>query len=309
MDPEKLREKIFPTISVTNKSSLNKFDSNENVVSIGSLLKLTSNDTREFICGWGAAVINVTVTYPINKIIFRQILEGVPANEAVKQLSSEGIRLLYRGILPPLCQKTLSLSIMFSVYEGSRTRLMILINQPILSKIIAANVAGTAEAMLMPLERIQTLLQDWRYHNKFKNTSHAFKFILQNYGFTECYRGLFPIILRNGLSNLTFFTLRDQSKQLIGNDESFLSNFVSGALIGGFTSTLFYPMNVLKIHMQSKIGGRFDNLFFAMRDIWISRNRSFNGFYQGVHLNYMRSFISWGVINASYDFLKNIILL
>lgn len=28
---------------------------------------------REFACGWGAAVINVGCTYPINKMIFRQV--------------------------------------------------------------------------------------------------------------------------------------------------------------------------------------------------------------------------------------------
>lgn len=30
-------------------------------------------DQSEFICGWGAAFINITVTYPIYKIIFRQV--------------------------------------------------------------------------------------------------------------------------------------------------------------------------------------------------------------------------------------------
>ncbi|CAK9806902.1 Mitochondrial nicotinamide adenine dinucleotide transporter SLC25A51 [Anthophora plagiata] len=77
-------------------------------VSLKSLLTLNNNDFKEFVCGWGAAVINVSITFPINKIIFRQILEDVPANTAFKQISREGIRLLYRGILPPLCQKTLS---------------------------------------------------------------------------------------------------------------------------------------------------------------------------------------------------------
>lgn len=28
---------------------------------------------KEFACGWGAAFINITITYPINKIIFRQV--------------------------------------------------------------------------------------------------------------------------------------------------------------------------------------------------------------------------------------------
>ncbi|XP_066582706.1 mitochondrial nicotinamide adenine dinucleotide transporter SLC25A51 [Prorops nasuta] len=272
--------------------------------SLKSIFKLSNDDTREFFCGWGSAIINVTVTYPINKIIFRQILENVPAGTAIRQLFKEGIQLLYRGILPPLCQKTVSLSIMFSVYEGSKKRIYILSENRVLAQLSAANIAGTAEALLMPFERVQTLLQDWRYHKKFKNTTHTFKYLLTKYGISECYRGLVPIIYRNSLSNLMFFTLRDQSKLLLGKQESLIPNFICGALIGGFTSTIFYPMNVIKIHMQSKIGGKFEKFSTVTKEIYIARNRSILSFYQGVHLNYMRSFISWGVINASYDFLK-----
>ncbi|XP_031842615.1 mitochondrial nicotinamide adenine dinucleotide transporter SLC25A51 isoform X1 [Nomia melanderi] len=275
-------------------------------VSLRSLLALNNNDFKEFVCGWGAAVINVSITFPINKIIFRQILEDVPANTAFKQLSKEGIRLLYRGILPPLCQKTLSLSVMFSMYEGCKERLYMLTSNDVLIRILAAHFAGTAEAILMPLERVQTLLQDWRYHDKFKNTSHAFKYLLKNYGISECYRGLVPIIYRNTCSNLTFFILREQSKRLMGDQESLVTSFINGALIGGFTSTVFYPMNVIKIHMQSKIGGNFEKFMTVTHEIYIARNRSIMSFYKGVHLNCIRSFISWGVINASYDFFKQI---
>lgn len=42
-------------------------------VSFGSLLAFKNNDFKEFVCGWGAAVINVSITFPINKIIFRQV--------------------------------------------------------------------------------------------------------------------------------------------------------------------------------------------------------------------------------------------
>ncbi|XP_058798276.1 mitochondrial nicotinamide adenine dinucleotide transporter SLC25A51 [Phymastichus coffea] len=286
----------------------NQFDKmNHQSVNVTALLKLNTNDAREFLCGWGAAVINVTVTYPVNKVIFRQILEGVPATTAVHQLSHEGVRLLYRGILPPLCQKTLSLSLMFSIYEGCRQRLYVLTEHKTFAKIFAANFAGTCEAILMPLERVQTLLQDWRYHDKFKNTPHAFSILLREYGLSECYRGLVPIIYRNGLSNLMFFTLREQSKYMLKDDNSLLSNFISGALIGGFTSTVFYPVNVIKVHMQSKIGGDFEKFSKCVQDIYIARNRSIKSFYKGVHLNFMRSFISWGVINASYDALKNLL--
>ena len=66
---------ICPRVDAANKvnnvENLNEM-THQNV-EIKELLKLNVNDTREFLCGWGAAVINVTVTYPVNKVIFRQV--------------------------------------------------------------------------------------------------------------------------------------------------------------------------------------------------------------------------------------------
>jgi len=42
-------------------------------IPLHSVLRLNDSDVKEFFCGWGAAVINVSVTYPINKITFRQV--------------------------------------------------------------------------------------------------------------------------------------------------------------------------------------------------------------------------------------------
>lgn len=36
--------------------------------------KIPHPEWREFVCGWGAAFINITVTFPINKVMFRQVL-------------------------------------------------------------------------------------------------------------------------------------------------------------------------------------------------------------------------------------------
>lgn len=33
-----------------------------------------NSDLNEFVCGWGAAIVNITITFPLNKIIFRQVL-------------------------------------------------------------------------------------------------------------------------------------------------------------------------------------------------------------------------------------------
>lgn len=46
------------------------------------------------------------------------MLHGVQIGTAFNQLKSEGMLYLYRGMFPPLAQKTLSLSLMFGVYDG-----------------------------------------------------------------------------------------------------------------------------------------------------------------------------------------------
>jgi hypothetical protein len=44
-------------------------DTEARLVSRGNALY----DWREFVCGWGAAFINISVTFPIYKLIFRQV--------------------------------------------------------------------------------------------------------------------------------------------------------------------------------------------------------------------------------------------
>lgn len=133
---------------------------------------------REFACGWGAAFVNITVTYPIYKMIFRQMLHGVQLNQAYGQLRSEGFMYLYRGMFPPLAQRTISLSLMFGVYDGTRRPLVEFCGMgQYPAKTIAGLTAGSVEAILMPFERVQNLLADANYHQKYKNTHHAFRLV------------------------------------------------------------------------------------------------------------------------------------
>lgn len=40
---------------------------------LGTMSSSPHKNYEEFICGFGAAAINIAVTFPINKIIFRQV--------------------------------------------------------------------------------------------------------------------------------------------------------------------------------------------------------------------------------------------
>ena len=66
------------------------------------------------------------------------------------------------------------------------------------------------------------------------------------------------ILLRNGPSNVLFFGLRGKIKENIPGVEkqwwhSLMVDFLSGAFLGAFISTIMYPVNVVKAHQQCQV--------------------------------------------------------
>ncbi|CAI4225962.1 unnamed protein product [Auanema sp. JU1783] len=273
--------------------------------------------TLDFLCGWAAGCIETCLLFPSYKIIFRQQLHGFTAKDAVGQLKSEGLSLLYRGLLPPLIMRTSSRALMFGLYDKFQETLSCPHSPPNTSLSIchaqAAFLAGLCEASLCPLERVQVLLQTSRYHDDFKNTGAALRAI-KGYGYREYYRGFSVVMARNSLSNSLFFTFREPFKQMVLRSELPLPNnvlqivadFISGAVLGASISTLFYPLNVVKNHMQSKVGAQFENPFKVFTEIWKERNASIRGLYLGVHLNFTRSLLAWGITNSVYELLRRL---
>lgn len=266
---------------------------------------------KHYLCGLCAAFTNIMVTFPIQKVLFRQQLHGLRTGEAVRQLRRDGLRTLYRGILPPLMQKTATMALMFGLYEDFSALLLSHARAPeLLTRSAAAALTGTTEAVLTPFERVQTLLQDHRHHDKFTNTYQAFK-VLKAYGVREYYRGLVPILLRNGPSNVLFFGLRGPIKQHLPEATSYSSNmlndFICGGLLGAVLGLLFFPVNVIKTRMQAQIGGEFQSFSKVLAKIWLERDRKVIHLFRGAHLNCHRSVLSWGIINATYEFLLKLL--
>lgn len=90
-----------------------------------------------------------------------------------------------------------------------------------------------------------------------RNSLHITK-DLWKFGLKEYYRGMVSILLRNGPSNILFFGLRTKVKDnLPDTGESwwgnFVTDFVSGAFLGAFISTVMYPINVIKAHQQCQV--------------------------------------------------------
>jgi len=272
----------------------------------------------DFFCGWSAGCIETIILYPQNKLIFRQQLLGVAVKDALRQLKSEGSRMLYRGLLPPLLMRTTTRSIMFGMYDkyknlfGCSNEKTGIRYSFTLCHAQAAFLAGATEALLCPLERIQTLLQSNAYHDDFRNTKEAFVHV-RKFGLKEFYRGFSVIVFRNGTSNTLFFTLREPLKHAIldnapSKNKSYvlnlLADFGSGAVLGASISTLFFPINVVKARMQSTLGTPFLSPAAVFRILWKERNGSIKELFRGVHLNFTRSLMAWGIVNTAFEFLK-----
>ncbi len=263
---------------------------------------------REYVSGGGATVLAIVATFPINKAMFRQQVHNISPGEAARQLLREGAFNIYRGLPSPLMMKTLSHSVMFGSY-AQYSRLLQENCSPPMSQSqcrkVGAALAGFSEAALMPLERVQVLMQDSKYNKCFRNTGHAL-WELQSHGPLEYYRGVSAILLRNCVGNMIFFTQRERLKASMPEQwraspsyKTHLTDFFGGACLGAIISTVFYPINVAKAHMQRKIGGSFKRLSSVL--LWLLRERGWRGIFRGVHTNYTRSFLSWGIVNLAYE--------
>ena len=264
----------------------------------------------EYAAGFLSSATNILLTYPVNKLIFRQQIYRLKTTAAYQQLKDEGFLILYRGMALPLLQKTFSLSIMFGATAHYQHILQSFSKkdhwyyQP-----MSSALAGGTEALLTPLERTQVLLQTPKYNATIRNALHAFLLMYQQYGLIEYYRGFTLILIRNSLSNMIFFACRKPMKDLLpepSNDiQHSIYDFLSGGLLGALLSTLTYPINVLKNIQQSELGGQYERPWRIVRSVYEQRGNSIKEFYIGAKWNFLRSLVSWGIINSTYEYYLN----
>uniref|UniRef100_K3W5I0 Mitochondrial carrier protein n=1 Tax=Globisporangium ultimum (strain ATCC 200006 / CBS 805.95 / DAOM BR144) TaxID=431595 RepID=K3W5I0_GLOUD len=264
---------------------------------------------REFACGGTAAAINIVITFPPNKIMFRQQLFGLNTWDAYQNVKNEGLAMLYRGVKPPLLQAAVSKSIMFGLYNWYDEFLVERLGSHKSVHLLAAGLSGTTEAVLAPFERAQTLLQTPKFNREITGAYDAIVH-LNKFGLREHYRGLSAILFRNGPGNMLFFGLREPLRDSFPRSNSatrrMVNDFVCGAVLGAVISTVSFPINVARTRMQSVYGEPFIGTLQALRLTYEERGHSMSKLYRGVHMNFFRSLLSWGIINSAYEKLKSI---
>lgn len=85
------------------------------------------------------------------------------------------------------------------------------------------------------------------------------------------------------------------------------SHFVVGALLGATISSFTFPLNVLKTRIQSNLGGPFESPVRAFGQLFAERNKHWKEVYRGVHLNFTRSMLTWGITNCVFELFKRLL--
>ncbi|KAL5248965.1 hypothetical protein ACHWQZ_G017983 [Mnemiopsis leidyi] len=257
-----------------------------------------------YTSGLIAGMVNVASTFPINKVIFRQQINGLRFYDAVKQVHKEGLLMLYRGMALPLCQKSVQVGLMYGLFETFYKGLPTgIIADHTCRTIVAATLTGISEAFVAtPFERGQSLLQTPAFHGKIKNTLDLRHHLTS---VRQWYRGLGAILLRNCSTNCLFFLFRTPLRNALPSPQSrkgqFAVDFTCGACLGGANSTLIYPVNVVKSYQQKQISSSRESFFSSCKTVLKERNYKVRKLYYGVQLNFTRALISWGIINATYE--------
>lgn len=247
------------------------------------------------------------VVFPVYKTIFRQQIYNASICHTVAHLKMEGLLKLYRGVLPPLLQRTLNSTVLFGV-QGTLHRQLTTSSQTVLPSYALPALAGLAtgvvEALVLtPFERIQNLLQN-NQNDKSLPKMRSILFELNNHRLaTGYYRAFVPIVVRNALGSTLYFGMKEPIYDAMHAQglPPVVASFASGTLSSWPITLIVFPMSVLVANMQKNLEGEVKGAMACWRILWDSRKHSVRQLYRGGSLVILRSCISWGVTTALYD--------
>ncbi|ODQ77531.1 hypothetical protein BABINDRAFT_172841 [Babjeviella inositovora NRRL Y-12698] len=257
-------------------------------------------------------------------------------------LKEEGIRGLYRGLVPIVFGYLPTWMIYFTVYEKCKPVISRNLDHEFGSYVLSAICAGAASSILTnPIWVVKTRLmlqtgsgslmnptfdpkiKSRASHYYYKGTIDAFRKMYKYEGLTVFYSGLVPSLF--GLMHVGLqFPVYEKLKKFLRVDQedsdvtgSRLWKLVAASSLSKmFASSITYPHEVLRTRMQLsgntkedpkdvKVygkGGKKLGLFATMKNIYVKE--LMRGFYSGFVVNLMRTVPASAVTLVSFEYFK-----
>lgn len=218
-----------------------------------------------FLQGGVSGMVGVVISHPFDTVkTHMQNSMKVPYN----------LKVLYRGIAAPLLGVGFEKAVVFGIYTNTMNYLKVQQCPENLIHPCAGALAGfSASFIVTPVERIKILLQT----NKF-NT-------LKLYSIPQLYRGLSVTFTRETPGFAIYFSIYNQIKEHIYNNQITLpGSFITGGIAGATSWLFIFPQDIIKTRIQSSTISSYK---YHIKQIYTSNG--LRGFYRGFHLALMRA--------------------
>ncbi|KAF9341136.1 hypothetical protein BGZ91_010767 [Linnemannia elongata] len=221
----------------------------------------------------------------------------------------EGVRHLYRGILPPLIAEAPKRAIKFGANEQWGFVLKKLFSLDRLTAFQAGfvgSMAGATEAFFItPFELVKVRLQDRGSLKLYTGTVDCMRKVASQEGVFTFYHGLESTIWRHATwSGMYFMTVHGfrtafPERSTASKEENMMRNFVAGTLGGVLGTLVNTPFDVVKSRIQNQHAGPIGWVFSRVAHLY--REEGFRALYKGLAPKLVRLGPGGGLLLVVFD--------
>ncbi|KAH6762716.1 Mitochondrial substrate carrier family protein [Perilla frutescens var. hirtella] len=289
----------------------------------------------QLLAGGLAGAVSKTCTAPLARLTILFQLQGMHSDtsrlekasiwrEASRIVREEGVRAFWKGNLVTIAHRLPYSSISFYAFERYKNLLQVMlgvenqgenIGADLSVRLLGGGLAGvTAASATYPLDLVRTRLTAQTNMIYYRGILHALRTICKEEGFLGLYKGLGPTLLGVGPNLAISFSIYDTARsywQLHRPEDSIvLASLACGSLSGVASSTVAYPLDLVRRRMQLEgAGGRArvyrTGLLGTVRQI--IGKEGWLGLYRGILPEYYKVVPSVGIVFMTYEKLKQIL--
>ncbi|XP_020549048.1 mitochondrial substrate carrier family protein B-like isoform X4 [Sesamum indicum] len=245
-------------------------------------------------------------------------------HEALGIVRKEGVRAFWKGNLATIAHRLPYSSISFYAFEHYKNLLHDIVgvesqgenvSADICIRLVGGGLAGvTAASVTYPLDLVRTRLATQRNVIYYRGIWHALYTISKEEGVFGLYKGLGATLLGVGPNLAISFSVYETARSYWHfhrpEDSTVLVSLTCGSLSGIASSTVAYPLDLVRRRMQLEgAGGRArvynTGLFGTFRHI--IRSEGWCGLYRGILPEYYKVVPSVGIVFMTYEKLKQIL--
>lgn len=280
------------------------------------------------IAGGVAGTAEILAMYPLDVVKTRLQLQTstigrtLATNEEVyvgvydafrKIIKQEGFSKLYRGIASPIIAEAPKRAVKFATNEEYKKLFTMLSGGQLQTyhHMLSGALAGMTEAFVnCPFEVIKVRMQAKENLGVYKSTLDAAQATIKNEGLLCLYRGLEPLLWRNGIWNGAYFGSIGYIKSQIPKPDTqggeTLRNFFAGIIGGTFATTLNTPFDVVKSRMQNTQARGVGNWTLPSLAL-MYREEGFRALYRGYVPRILRLGPGGGIMLVAFEYVTHLL--